>query len=114
MDYALIFSWKRPIAGREGKALEVLADSRMFFGKLAAEGLVKEPMLFLRPDLNLMIVLGLRDTLFEIIGRDDFLMLVDKAMFIAEDFNYEVFATADTIDHFLEIYTTAGRQLAYL
>ncbi len=114
MEYALIFTWKRAIVGREAKALEVFADSRMFWGKLAAEGLVKEPMVFMRPDLNMMIVPGHREKLFEIIGRDDFLMLLDKATFIAEDLNYEIFATAETVDHFLELYATAGKELAFL
>ena len=43
---ALMLSYKKPIPGREAKALEVFADALTLYGKLAADGKCADPEVF--------------------------------------------------------------------
>jgi len=113
MDYALVFKWTRPIAGREAKALEVLADLRMYFGKLSAEGTVDEPIVLMQINDGMMIVRGDMKVLSDIINRDDFITLMDKGLFVAEGFRFETFFTGELMEHRLGLYAEAGKELAY-
>lgn len=114
MDYALVFKWIKPFPTREAKALEVLADFRTYFGKLAAEGIVTEPLLLIHVNDGMMIVRGEMGPIFDIIGRDDFLVLVDKAMFVCEGFEFHMYFAGDVMEHRLSLYAQAGKELAYL
>jgi len=79
MKAAIMFTWTRVTAGREAKALEAFTDSLTFWGKLAADGKCGEPMAYLAPSgLGTMIIPGHRETLFEIIGSDEFAKLYTK------------------------------------
>src|SRR3990172_11652424 len=98
MKAALMFTWTRPTAGREAKALESFTDALTFFGKLAADGKCGEPMVYLAPSgLGMMIIHGERETLFEIIGSDDFAKLYTKVTFTTPDVKYELVATGETV-----------------
>jgi hypothetical protein len=113
MDYALVFKWIKPIAGREAKALEVLADIRTFFGKLHAEDKIGEPFVLTSVNDGLMIVRGEMTKLFEISNSDEFIMLIDKAMFVAEGFRFDGYFIGDAMARRLALYADAGKELAY-
>ncbi len=114
MDYALVFKGVRAWPGREVKALENLADVRMFFGKLAAEGKVTEPLLLMHINDGMMIVRGEMETIFEIMNREEFILLTNKALYTCEGFTFHMYFAGEVMEHRLELYTKAGRELAYL
>lgn len=113
MDYALVFRWTKPVVGREGKALEVLADVRTFWGKLFAEDKVGEPLVLTSVNDGLMIIRGEMTTLFEIMNTDEFISIVDKAMFVAEGFRFDGYFIGDAMARRLALYAEAGMELAY-
>lgn len=113
MDFALVFKWVKALPGREAKALANLADVRTFFGKLHAEGKVTEPLILMHVNDGMMIVCGELETMFEIMSRDEFMMLVDKALLTCEGFEYHTYFTGETMEHNLELYTKAGKELAF-
>ena len=114
MDYALVFKWLKPVAGREAKALEVLADVRMFFGKLQAEGKVEEPLVLTHWNNAMVIVRGELETMFHITNEDEFIMLMDRAMFVAEGFEFHTYSCGELADHRIGLYARAGSELAYM
>ena len=113
MDYALVFKWVRAWPGREAKALENLADVRMFFGKLAAEGRVEEPLILMHVNDGMMIVKGEMSTIFEIMNLEEFILLTDKPLLTCEGFSFHMYGTGERIEHQLELYSKAGKELAY-
>jgi hypothetical protein len=114
MDYALVFKWVRAFPGREAKALENLADFRMFFDKLATEGKVTEPLLLMHVNDGMMIVRGEMEPIFDIVNREEFILLVDKAMLVCEGFAFHTYFTGEMMEHRLELYTKAGKELNYI
>ena len=113
MDYALVFKWIKPASGREAKALEVFADIRTFFGKLFAEDKIAEPVVLTSVNGGLMIIRGEMMSLFEISDTDEFIKLLDKAMFVAEDFRYDSYFVGDAMASRLALYAEAGQDLSY-
>ena len=113
MDYALVFRWIRPVVGREAKALEVLADVRTYFGKLAAEGKIEQPLVLTQVNDGMMIVPGEMTSLFDITNSDEFITLIDKAMFVAEGFRFDGYFIGDAMARRLALYAEAGKELAY-
>ena len=114
MDFALVFKWLRACPGREAEALENLADFRTFFGKLAAEGKITEPLLLMHVNDGMMIVRGEMKTIFDIIEMDAFITLCDKAMLTCEGFAFHTYFTGELMEHRLELYTKAGKELNYI
>ncbi len=114
MDYALVFKWTKPIAGREAKALEVLGDVTTFFSKLAVEGKIGEPLALTQVNDGMMIVPGEMASLFEITNSDEFITLIDKSMFVAEDFRFDGYFIHEGMARRMALYAEAGRELAYL
>ena len=114
MDTALIYSWTRAQPGREAKALEVLIEGRVFWGKLAADGKVSEPEYLMGIDHNMLMIKGDWDFLFQTLQSDEAISLTDKAVFCAEDFTYHLYSIAERADHQLELYAAAGSELGYL
>ncbi len=114
MDYALVFKWLKPYPGREAKALAVLADFRTYFGKLAAEGKVSEPLVLMQVNDGMFLVRGDMEVMFDITGRDDFIVLLNKAMFVCEGFAFHMYFTGEELDRRLGLYGQAGQELAYL
>lgn len=114
MDYALVFKWIKPFPGREAKALEVLADMRVFFGKLFADGKIEEPLLLENVNDGMMLIKGEMGFLFELMNSEDFIVLLDKGMFVAEGFRFETYFVGELADHRLGLYAKAGKELAYL
>lgn len=113
MDYALVFKWIRAFPGREAKALENLADVRTFFDKLAAEGKIAEPLLLMHVNDGMMIIRGEMKTIFDITMMDEFALLIDKAMLVCEGFAFHTYFTGEMMEHRLELYAKAGKELAY-
>lgn len=113
MDYALVFRWKRPVAGREAKALEVLADVRTYFRTLAAEGRTDQALVLTQVNDSMMIVPGEMTTLFDITNSDEFITLIDKAMFVSEGFRFDGYFIGNAMARRLALYAEAGKELAY-
>lgn len=113
LDYALVFKWVKALPDREAKALENLADFRMFFDKLAAEGKVTEPLILMHVNDGMMIVRGKMETIFEIIDHDDFIVLCDKAMLTCEGFTFHTYVAGEMMEHRLELYAKAGKELSF-
>ena len=113
MDYALVFKWIKPVVGREAKALEVLADVRTYFGKLAADGKVEQPLVLTQVNDGMMIVPGEMTAIFDITNSDEFITLIDKAMFVTEGFRSDGYFIGDAMARRLALYAEAGKELAY-
>lgn len=111
MDYTLVFKWVKALPGREAQALEVLVDIRTFFGKLAAEGKVAEPLVLMSVNDGMLIVRGAMETMFDIINLDEYITLVDKALLVCEGFSYSSYFTGELMEHRLGLYIQAGRDL---
>jgi hypothetical protein len=86
----------------------------MFFDKLATEGKVTEPLLLMHVNDGMMIVRGEMETIFDIVNREEFILLVDKAMLVCEGFAFHTYFTGETMEHRLEMYTKAGKELNYI
>ena len=114
MDYALVFKWTKPIPGREAKALEVLADVTSYFSKLAVEGKIGDPLVLTQVNDGMMIVPGEMAALFDITNSDEFITMIDKAMFVAGDFRFDGYFIHEAMARRLALYAEAGRELAYL
>ena len=114
MDYALVFKWVRAWPGREAEALENLGDVRVFFGKLAAEGKVEEPLILMHVNDGMMIVRGEMSTIFDIMNLDEFIVLMNKALYTCEGFSFHMYYAGKVMEHRLELYMKAGKELAYL
>jgi hypothetical protein len=115
MKAAIMFTYTRPTAGREAKALEVFTDSMTFFGKLAADGKCGEPMVYLAPSgLGMMIIHGERETLFEITGSDDFAKLYNKATYAVPDVKFELIAAGEGVQEDMQVWGAVGLELGYM
>lgn len=73
----------------------MLADFRIYFGKLAAEGKVPEPLVLMQVNDGMFLVRGDIEVIFDITGRDDFIVLVNKAMFVCEGFAMHMYFTGE-------------------
>ncbi len=113
MDYALVFKWVKALPGREAKALENLADFRMFFEKLVAENKVTEPLILMHVNDGMMVVRGEMETIFEIVDNDEFIVLCDKAMLTCEGFAFHTYFAGDMMEHRLALYAKAGKELNF-
>jgi hypothetical protein len=86
-NVALVATWSTPVAGREGKALEVFMELMAFWGQKHAEGKCEEPeALFAQDGSNgIFIVRGQSDTLREVEESDEANILQTKAHMIVND-----------------------------
>ena len=113
MDYALVFKWEKALPGREGAALENLVDVRTFFGKLEAEGKIAEPLILMHVNDGMMIVRGGMETIFDIMNQEEFILLMDKASLTCEGFKFYTYLAGEEMEHRLELYMKAGKELAF-
>ena len=115
MKAAIMFTWNRSTPGREAQALEVFADSLTFFGKLAADGKCGEPMVYLAPSgPGTMIIHGHRESLFEILGSDEFAELYTKVTFSVPDIKYEIVAAGEGVQEQMQMWGAVGLELGYM
>lgn len=115
MKAAVMFTWTRPTAGREAKALEAFTDSLTFWGKLAADDKCGEPMVYLAPSgIGMMIIHGERETLFDIIGSNEFAKQYAKVTFSVTDIKYELVAAGERVQEEMQMWGAVGLELGYL
>ena len=115
MKAAIMFTYGRAAPGREAKALEVFTDSLTFWGKLAADGKCGEPMVYLAPSgLGMMIIHGERETLFEILGTDEFAKLYTKVTFSVPEIKYEIVAAGEGVQEQMQVWGAVGLELGYM
>ena len=115
MKAAIMFTWTRSTPGREAQALEVFTDSLTFWGKLAADGKCGEPMVYLAPSgLGMMIIHGERETLFEILGTDEFAKLYTKVTFSVPEIKYELVAAGEGVQEQMQVWGAVGLELGYM
>jgi hypothetical protein len=116
MDTALVFTWTRPVVGREAKVVEMWPESRDFFGKLAADGKCSELEMFLSPSApsNFALVRGPLVSILEIVDSDAFRSLASKFLFLLEDWHYYTYVTGEQTEPFIEQFATVGSELGYI
>jgi hypothetical protein len=115
MDAALVFTYSRPIPGREAKALSSFMEALSFFGKLATDGRCGEPMIFSgQSGKGMFVVPGDRDRLNEILQGDDFMWIYLKTTFTTPDIGYELFMFGDAVTEMYTAWSKAGAELAYM
>lgn len=115
MDSALVFTYTRPVAGREAAAYEVFQDAFTFFGKLAAEGKCLEPEVFAGPYAKgIMVVKGDSEDLFAITNSEDFHRFYLKAGYAVKDIGYELYYFGDAVTDIMGLWSTVGTELGYI
>lgn len=116
MDTALVFTWTGPVVGREAKVVDLFAESKDFFGKLAADGKCSELEVFFSPSapFNFALVRGSFSSIFEIIDNDDFRTLADKCFFLLEDWHFFTYVTGEQTEPFVDRFATVGSELGYI
>jgi hypothetical protein len=116
MDTALVFTWTRPMAGRESQVVDYWPESSDFFAKLAAEGKCSELEGFFSPSapFNFAIVRGQLVSILEILDSEEFRKLATKGMFLLEDWHYYTCVTGEQTQPFIDRYATVGSELGYL
>jgi len=91
VDAAIVFTYGRPAAGREGKALEAFTEAMAFFGTRSHQGECGEPLTFIGPSgKNLMVVPGFFEKLAVLVRTEEFFDLFTKATLAAPDLGYEI------------------------
>ena len=115
MKAALVFTYGRPAVGREAMAMDVFADSLVFWGKLAADGTCDEPMVYLRPDGGgMMIIHGERPALRNILDTEDFRRIYFRAGFAVPDLRYELLTAGDTVGEYMAFWAGLGSELGVM
>lgn len=115
MDSALVFTYTRPVAGREAAAFEVFQDAFAFFGKLAAEGKCLEPEVFVGPFAKgIMVVKGSRGDLYAITSSDEFQKFYLKAGYAVKDIGFEMYYFGDAVTELMGLWSTVGTELGYM
>ena len=113
---ALVISYGTPVAGREGKAMEVFADALTMFGKLAANGQCSEPELFHHLVGGGMMIVRTEtfEMAHEILEMEDVATIIDTAVFTVNDFDVAYWVTGEKLMHNMSLYTAIGTELAYI
>lgn len=115
MKAAAVFTYTRPWAGREAKAMEAFTDSLTFWGKKAADDVCDEPLAYLGPSgQGMMMIHGDREKLFEILNSDEFRMLYSKVTFAVPDVSYELFAFGEAVQEMMGTWAAVGSELGYM
>lgn len=116
MDTALVFTWTGPVVGREAKAIDLFAESKDFFGKLAADGKCSELEVFFSPSapFNFAMVRGSLVSIFEFIDTDEFRTFADKCYFLLEGWHYFTFVTGEQTQPFVERFAAVATELGYI
>lgn len=113
MKSAIVFDYTRPHAGREKLAYEAFLDALDFFGKLAADDKVDEPLAFFGSSgRGMMIITGAEETLYEIVHEEAFIRLVFRAGLAVPDLRYEILAFGDTVRQRMDLWYEVSKELA--
>ncbi|NNC93826.1 MAG: hypothetical protein HKN80_15185 [Acidimicrobiia bacterium] len=115
-NYALVFSYGLPVAGREAKALEAFADGQVLFGKYAADGMCAEPEAFQKPFGGGMMIIRADgyEKLFDMLETDDAKHLIEVCAFAVQDFEFTFMHTGTLLMEDMGLYATVGTELGYL
>jgi hypothetical protein len=113
---AIMISYRLPVPGREGKAMEVFADALTLFGKLAADNKCAEPEVFHHLSGGGMFVVKTEsiEMAYEILDLDDVSKVIDVAVFTVSDFAIEVMITGGKLMGNMSQYTAIGTELGYI
>ena len=105
MNTAFIVTFKQPIPGREKIALDYAAEVNEFWGKLAADGKVTVPELFLFPNgIGMWMVKGDAIILRELVESEYSQKLLTKGLLLLEDFESAFAFTGAAVDAQLALY----------
>jgi hypothetical protein len=112
---AIVFDYTRPHAGREKLALEAFSDALTFFGKLAADDKVDEPLIFMGASgRGMMIVPGEIEILFDILYDEDFLKLVFRSGLAVPDLKYELMSFGERVQHQMDLWAEVTKELEFI
>ncbi len=116
-DAALISTWGTPVAGREGKSLEVFMEFLQTLNKWASEGKCAAPEVFLNADGSegMAIVKGKSDQLLELWESDENQKLLSKGSMIVQNLKSHLWFTGDEqIQQGTQLYAEAGNELGLM
>ena len=115
-DAALVIRYGLPVRGREVKALELFADGITLFGKLAADGYCAEPEVFLHRDGGGMMLVRIESTIkaHEILEMNEVRTAIDTALFVVDDYGFDVMVTGERAMTNMAEYTTVGTALGLI
>ena len=113
---AIVFTYRKPVPGREAQARENFADAITTFGKLAADGKCAEPEVFHRMigGGTMVIKTETPAVALEILALDHIRTLLDACLFNVVDFNLEVMVTGDLLMDNMSKFTAVGTELGYV
>lgn len=113
---ALVVSYGTPIAGREGKAMEVFADALTTFGRLAADGHCSVPEVFHHLIGGGMMIIKTEtfEMAHDVLEMAEVRMMLDTAVFTVNDFDVEIRITGEKLMSNMSEYTAIGTELAYI
>jgi hypothetical protein len=117
-DGALISTWDFPMAGREGKSLEVFMETLGWWSKQASEGKCEEPETFFAADgsSGMTIVRGKMDSLMELYTSDEGTRLADRGQWIVRGLKTHVYlgGSQETLQHVIQQFSQNGQELGYM
>jgi hypothetical protein len=112
---AIVFDYTRPHAGREALAFEVFGDALTFFGKLAADDKVDEPLVFMgNSGRGMMIIPGDTEILFDILHDEDFIRLVFRSGLAVPDLKYELMSFGERVKHQMDLWADVSKELEFI
>lgn len=117
-DAAVVTTWGAPVAGREGKSLEVFMEFVQFLGKHAAEGRCQPPEIFFASDGSggMAVVKGKSDALAEIWESEENEKVIAKGQMIVQDLKSHWYygGTDEEMQRGTRVFAEAGNQLGYM
>ena len=115
MNAALVFTYGRAFPGREAQAFDAFQDALTFFGKLAADGKILEPEVFIGPfGKGVLVIKGDRDQLRAILDLEDFMPMYMKAAYAVPDIGYEIYSFGEEVIELMGLWSTVGKELGYV
>jgi len=113
---ALAISYRRPIPGREAKALEVFTDALTLFGKLAADGVCAEPEVFnhLVGGGTMLVKTDTIEKAVEILEMEDVRRIIETAFLTVDEFDTKLMLTGEKVLENMAFFGEISAELGYV
>lgn len=115
---AIVFSWGAPVRGREAAGMHVFGEALEYYEEMSKEGhIIGHREYFDTAGTGgMMIIEGLLPELYQLMQRDDYIRLQNKASSIVEDFRSKLCAGGSdgTIQEMMGMYTETLSELGYM
>jgi hypothetical protein len=113
---ALAISYRRPIPGREAKALEVFSDALTLFGKLAADGVCADPEVFhhLVGGGTIFVKTDTIEKAVEILEMEDVRRIIETALLTVDEFDTHLMLTGEKVLQNMTFFGEISAELGYV